>query len=110
MGKLHLEYLKLNSQSQGDHWQIVTEENRDALQTHEVELGDSASVMSQRIIQILTQNTEHSQWPLEDRMNAIRELAKMSLDPTFVFQFFSEVSSISCTYSPQEGFLMTKRG
>ena len=90
MGKLHLEYLKLNSQSQGDHWQIVTEENRDALQTHEVELGDSASVMSQRIIQILTQNTEHSQWPLEDRMNATRELAKMSLDPTFVFQFFSQ--------------------
>ena len=86
----YFEYLTLDSNSQGDHWQIVTEENRDALQTHEVELGDSASVMSQRIIRILAQNTENSQWPLEERMNAFRELAKMSLDATFVFQFFSQ--------------------
>ena len=46
--------------------------------------------MSQQIIQILSHNDEFGQWPLEDRINAIRELVKMSLDPTFVFQFFSQ--------------------
>ena len=80
----------LEAITQSDHWQIVTEENRGVLQTHEIELGDSASVISQRIIQILTHNDESGPWPLEGRMNAIRELAKMSLDPTFVLQFFSQ--------------------
>ena len=69
----------------------MTEENRGALRTHEVELGESAGEISQRIKQILTQTDDKSEpWPLASKMIVIKELVKISLDVTFVLQFFSQ--------------------
>ena len=68
---------------------IIIEENRDLLMTRQqIVLGESAHIMAQRIMQAMTSEHNPKSWKLGGQMSAIRELTKMSRDPTFSQEFF----------------------